>query len=142
MGKEYNKYFIFLSFFLIGGFFMLKRMISILCLCSLLLADAVPVSSYAAQSTSSSSASSVTITGEYADGRVLLSLISPSETSLTKEGTTSFDKKIRIEQSTSLGNAGELFDTSLSSDKSDFFKDKNFYVTEAVSDTYSTKELI
>ena len=142
MGKEYNKYFIFLSFFLIGGFFMLKRMISILCLCSLLLAGAVPVSSYAAQSTSSSSASSVTITGEYADGRVLLSLISPSETSLTKEGTTSFDKKIRIEQSTSLGNAGELFDTSLSSDKCDFFKDKNFYVTEAVSDTYSTKELI
>ena len=50
---------------------MLKRMISILCLCSLLLAGAVPVSSYAAQSTSSSSASPVTITGEYADGRVL-----------------------------------------------------------------------
>lgn len=105
---------------------MLKRMISILCLCSLLLAGAVPVSSYAAQSTSSSSASSVTITGEYADGRVLLSLISPSETSLTKEGTTSFDKKIRIEQSTSLGNAGELFDTSLSSDKSDFLKIKTY----------------
>ncbi len=121
---------------------MLKRLISVLCLGSLLLADAAPVSSYAAQSTDTPAVSSVTITGEYADGRVLLSLIAPSETSLTREGTTSFDKEIRIEQSDSLGNAGKLFDPSPSSDEAAFLKDKNFYVTEAVSDTYSTKELI
>ncbi len=121
---------------------MLKRLTSVLCICGLLLAGTAPGSLYAAQSTDSSSGSSAAITGEYADGRVLLSLVAPSETSLTKEGTTSFDKEIRIEQSDSLGNAGKLFGTSPSSDESKFLKDKTFYITEAVSDTYSTKELI
>lgn len=121
---------------------MLKRLTSVLCICGLLLAGTAPDSLYAAQSTDSASGSSAAITGEYADGRVLLSLVAPSETSLTKEGTTSFDKEIRIEQSDSLGNAGELFDPSPDSEEADFLKDKTFYVTEAVSDTYSTKELI
>lgn len=121
---------------------MLKRLTSVLCICGLLLAGTAPDSLHAAQSTDSASGSSAAITGEYADGRVLLSLVAPSETSLTKEGTTSFDKEIRIEQSDSLGNAGELFDSSPDSEEADFLKDKTFYVTEAVSDTYSTKELI
>lgn len=121
---------------------MWKRLTCMLCICCLLLPGAIPASSYAAQTTDSAAEPSVTITGEYADGRVLLSLVSPSETSLTREGTVSFDKKIRIEQSDSLGNAGELLGSSQNPDETDFLKDKTFYVTEAVSDTYSTKELI
>lgn len=121
---------------------MWKRLICMLCICGLLLSGAIPASSYAAQTADTAAESSVTITGEYADGRVLLSLVSPSETSLTREGTVSFDKKIRIEQADSLGNAGELFGISQDSDEAEFLKDKTFYVTEAVSDTYSTKELI
>lgn len=121
---------------------MLKRLTSVLCICGLLLAGTAPVSSYAAPSEDSSSDFSVAITGEYADGRVLLTLVAPSETSLTKEGTASFDKKIRIEQSDSLGNAGKLFGAPKNSEEAKFLKDKTFYITEAVSDTYSTKELI
>ncbi len=46
--------------------------------------------------------------GSYEEGSVIVTLASPDETPLTKEGTTSFDKHIRVEDSYDFGDASVL----------------------------------
>ena len=125
---------------------MTRRFTTFFCLLCFLSSTLFPWDILAAESSAktetSDSVSSIEISGEYAEGRVLLSLVTPSETSLTKEGKTSFDSAITIEQSYPIGNAGDLLASSEDSLETEFLEDKTFYVTEATSDTYSTKELI
>lgn len=125
---------------------MNRRFTTFFCLLCFLSSTLFPWDILAAESSAkteiSDSVSSIEISGEYAEGRVLLSLVTPSETSLTKEGKTSFDSAITIEQSYPIGNAGDLLASSEDSLETEFLEDKTFYVTEATSDTYSTKELI
>lgn len=121
---------------------MLKRLTVMMLIVSLLCTGTAAVPSRAAEKADTGSSAVVPIDGEYADGRVILSLISPSRTSLTKKGTTSFDADIRIKQSASLGAADRLFGTSKNSLENEFLQDKTVYITEAVSDRYSTEELI
>ncbi|HBZ63015.1 MAG TPA: hypothetical protein DEO89_00005, partial [Lachnospiraceae bacterium] len=113
---------------------MLKRLTVMILIASLLCTGTAAVPSRAAEKTDTGSSAVVPIDGEYADGRVILSLISPSRTSLTKKGTTSFDADIRIKQSASLGAADRLFGTSKNSLENEFLQDKTVYITEAVSD--------
>ena len=61
------------------------------------------------------------------------------ETPLTKEGTTSFDKHIRVEDSYDFGDASVLGATKKSRQ---FFSDKTFTVSQVTSDEYSTEELM
>lgn len=77
--------------------------------------------------------------GEYEAGTVLVTIASPEETSLTREGTASFDRKIRIQETYDLGEADIL---AKSRQQKNFLSDKTLYVSEVSSNTYSTEELI
>ena len=77
--------------------------------------------------------------GSYEEGSVIVTLASPDETPLTKEGTTSFDKHIRVEDSYDFGDASVLGATKKSRQ---FFSDKTFTVSQVTSDEYSTEELM
>lgn len=76
--------------------------------------------------------------GDYKEGTVLVTLASPEHTSLTKKGTVSFDKKIKIKEIYDLGRA-EIIAKNHSQQK--FLSDKNLYISEVSSSTYSTEEL-
>lgn len=65
----------------------------------------------------------------YVEGEAIVTLNASSETGLAKEGTTSFDSDIEVENSWDFGSAKKK-------------KGKNLYLSEVHSDTYSTKELI
>lgn len=78
-------------------------------------------------------------TDSYIEGTVLVTIASPQETSLSKEGTTAFDPEISIEEAYDFGNAGLLANTKA---QRQFLSDKTLYVSEVCSDTYSTRELI
>ncbi|MCM1245367.1 MAG: S8 family serine peptidase [Roseburia sp.] len=77
--------------------------------------------------------------GKYIDGTVLVTIAAPKETTLTREGKTSFDKNISVEEAYDLGSASDL-----SEDRSQkqFLEDKTLYLSEVSSKTYSTPELI
>lgn len=77
--------------------------------------------------------------GEYEEGTVLVTIASPEETSLTREGAASFDRKIRIQETYDLGDADIL---AKSRQQKNFLSDKTLYVSEVSSNTYSTKELM
>lgn len=77
--------------------------------------------------------------GEYEEGTVLVTIASPEETSLTREGTASFDRKIRIRETYDLGDADIL---AKSRQQKSFLSDKTLYVSEVSSNTYSTEELM
>ncbi len=76
---------------------------------------------------------------EYIDGTVLVTIAAPEETSLTREGKTSFDKNISIEETYELGTASSLAGNS---SEKEFLDDKTIYVSEISSETYSTPELM
>lgn len=65
----------------------------------------------------------------YVEGEAIVTLNASSETGLAKEGTTSFDSDIEVENSWDFGPVKKK-------------KGKNLYLSEVHSDTYSTKELI
>lgn len=65
----------------------------------------------------------------YVEGEAIVTLNASSETGLAKEGTTSFDSDIKVENSWNFGPVKKK-------------KGKNLYLSEVHSDTYSTKELI
>lgn len=77
--------------------------------------------------------------GEYIDGTVLVTMAAPKKTSLTREGKTSFDKNISVEETYDLGDASTLAEDS---SEKQFLADKTIYVSEVSSESYSTKELI
>ena len=77
--------------------------------------------------------------GEYEEGTVLVTIASPEETSLTREGAASFDRKIRIQETYDLGDADIL---AKSRQQKSFLSDKTLYVSEVSSNTYSTEELM
>lgn len=77
--------------------------------------------------------------GEYEEGTVLVTIASPEETSLTREGTASFDRKIRIRETYDLGDADVI---AKSRQQKNFLSDKTLYVSEISSNTYSTEELM
>lgn len=120
---------------------MKKRILSFLLAGLFLLSP--PVSQTEAKSTPSSGESSRLKTsisdGKYIDGTVLVTVAAPGETSLTREGETSFDKNISVEETYDLGDASTLAEDS---SKKRFLADKTVYVSEVSSETYSTKELI
>lgn len=65
----------------------------------------------------------------YVEGEAIVTLNASSQTGLAKEGTTSFDSDIKVENSWDFGPVKKK-------------KGKNLYLSEVHSDTYSTKELI
>lgn len=75
-------------------------------------------------------------TADYAEGEVLVTLSSPHQTELTKEGTTSFDDSITVEESWAFG------DGEIGSDKDTSPDDETLYISQVSSDQYSTEELI
>lgn len=77
--------------------------------------------------------------GEYEEGTVLVTIAAPEETSLTREGTASFDRDIRIREAYDLGDADVIAKNRL---QKNFLSDKTLYVSEVSSDTYSTEELM
>lgn len=77
--------------------------------------------------------------GEYEEGTVLVTIASPEETSLTREGAASFDQDIRIREAYDLGAADVI---AKSRQQKNFLSDKTLYVSEVSSNTYSTEELI
>ena len=62
--------------------------------------------------------------GEYEEGTVLVTIASPEETSLTREGAASFDRKIRIQETYDLGDADIL---AKSRQQKNFLSDKTLY---------------
>lgn len=79
------------------------------------------------------------LSGNYIDGTVLVTVASPGQTSLTREGAASFDKEISVEETYDFGNASALAKTK---EQEEFLSDMTLYISEVCSDTYSTKELI
>ena len=77
--------------------------------------------------------------GEYIEGTAIVTVVSPKKTSLTKEGTASFDSGITIEECYDFGSAGALAQTG---GQRGFLSDKTLYISEVSSNTYSTRELI
>ncbi len=77
--------------------------------------------------------------GTYAKGEVIVSLVSPTETSLTDEGTTSFNKDIKVEDAYDFGEAAFL---SQDPTTQEFLGDKDYYVSHVTSDKYNTEQLI
>lgn len=77
--------------------------------------------------------------GTYEDGQVIVTLATPRKTPLTKEGTTSFDEHITVDDSWNFGDAQVLGSNET---EKDFLADKSLYVTKVSSDTYSTAELL
>lgn len=77
--------------------------------------------------------------GEYIEGTAIVTVVSPKKTSLTKEGTASFDSGITIEECYNFGSAGALAQTE---EQRGFLSDKTWYISEVSSNAYSTKELI
>ena len=77
--------------------------------------------------------------GEYEEGTVLVTIASPEETSLTREGAASFDQDIRIREAYDLGDADVI---AKNRQQKNFLSDKTLYVSEVSSNTYSTKELM
>lgn len=75
-------------------------------------------------------------TPDYAEGEVLVTLSSPHQTELTKEGTTSLDDSIEVEQSWNFGTGKK--DSGQNSSSSD----NTVYISQVSSDRYSTDELI
>lgn len=65
----------------------------------------------------------------HVEGEAIVTLNASSQTGLAKEGTTSFDSDIEVENSWDFGPVKKK-------------KGKNLYLSEVHSDTYSTKELI
>lgn len=75
----------------------------------------------------------------YVEGEVLVTLASPEQTGLAKEGTASFDENITIENTWDFGEAKSIADTPAEEKK---FQDKTLYVSEIHSDSYTTEELV
>ena len=76
---------------------------------------------------------------DYEDGEVIVTVLAPKKTSLTKPGKTSFDNEISVDETYQIGEATDLAETK---QQRDFLRDKDFYVSTVSSDKYSTKELI
>lgn len=79
------------------------------------------------------------VEGEYEEGTVLVTIAAPEETSLTREGTASFDRDIRIREAYDLGDADVI---AKNRQQKNFLSDKTLYVSEVSSSTYSTEELM
>ena len=75
----------------------------------------------------------------YVEGEVLVTLASPNKTGLAKEGTTSFDEDIKVEKTWDFGEADCIAETS---SEEALLEDKNLYISEVHSDSYSTQELV
>ncbi|MCR5798076.1 MAG: S8 family serine peptidase [Eubacterium sp.] len=76
---------------------------------------------------------------DYEDGEVIVTVLAPKQTSLTKPGKTSFDNEISVDETYQIGEATDLAETK---QQRNFLRDKDFYVSTVSSDKYSTKELI
>lgn len=72
-------------------------------------------------------------------GSVIVTLLSPENSALSREGTSSFDSNIEISESWDFGDC-----TFLASDTAteEFLSDKVYYISYIKSDKYSTTELI
>lgn len=77
--------------------------------------------------------------GEYEEGTVLVTIVAPEKTSLTREGSASFDQNIHIQESYNLGSADIIAENR---QQQDFLSDKTLYVSEVSSSTYTTEELM
>ncbi|WP_026835543.1 S8 family serine peptidase [Eubacterium xylanophilum] len=79
------------------------------------------------------------IDGDYREGRVTVSLLSGSRTSLSKLGPLPYDKSIIVENTYKFGKGSILAD---SADQERFLGDKSYYVSTVTSKKYTTKQLI
>ncbi|MBO5488810.1 MAG: S8 family serine peptidase, partial [Eubacterium sp.] len=77
--------------------------------------------------------------GTYEDGTVLVTMLSPDDAPLAREGTASFDSQIQIENSYDFG---ELSTDNLTDGEKNFLSDKSVKVAQVSSTKYSTEELI
>lgn len=117
----------------------MKKQLFSLVLAGSLLLGSVPVYAKTTQTTPDSLSQTAATDYEYEEGTVLVTLASPKETSLTKEGETSFDKKIKVDESYDFGDASV---TARTEEQKEFLSDKTLYVSEVSSNSYSTSELI
>ncbi len=76
---------------------------------------------------------------DYEEGTALVTIASPKQTELTKEGAVSFDDKIKVEESIHFGDATPLAETAK---EQAFLEEKELYVSKVSSSKYSTKELM
>ncbi len=76
---------------------------------------------------------------EYEEGTVLVTLAAPKKTSLVKEGITSFDENIKVEDSIHVGDATPLAENPK---QETFLAEKELYVSEVSSSQYTTRELM
>lgn len=113
----------------------MRKWISWISATLLLFTCAVPVHTTSAE-TSLPASQEAQDTIDYAEGEVLVTLSSPHQTELTKEGTTSFDDSITVEESWAFG------DEKTRSDKHASSCDDTLYISQVSSDQYSTEELI
>ncbi len=75
----------------------------------------------------------------YVEGDVLVTLAAPKKTGLAKEGTSSFDDEITVENAWSFGDAKSTADTPAEKKE---LEDKTLYISQVHSDSYSTEELV
>lgn len=76
---------------------------------------------------------------DYIEGTVLITMAAPDGTPLAKEGRTSFDSHISVENAYNFGDASDFAETP---EQKDFLSDKTLYVSELSSSSYTTEELI
>ncbi|MCH5266083.1 MAG: S8 family serine peptidase [Lachnospiraceae bacterium] len=127
---------------------MYRKGISIFLSAALLLVlpagSAVPASASATIASShkfqnTDSAQSIHSAADQVEGQVLVTLAAPEKTALTKEGQTSFDSEIQVEDTWDFGNAQPLGDSPA---EKKFLSDKTMYISRVSSDSYSTEELM
>lgn len=117
----------------------MKRLLLSLILTGSLLLSSVPVFAEKVEEAPENHSTASDFSSEYEEGTVLVTLASPKKTSLTKEGQTSFDPRIKVEEAYDLGDAAS---TAKTEEQKEFLSDKTLYVSEVSSDSYSTSELI
>lgn len=119
---------------------MKKRLFSLILIGSLF-ASVLPthISTAESQVLSQKNVTTINSQSNYVDGTVLVTLATPEDTALTKEGRVSFDKNMKVEDSYNLGDASLVAD---SKEEKDFLADKTLYISEISSDSYSTEELM
>lgn len=81
----------------------------------------------------------INLIGNYEKGSVIVTLVSPKDTTLAKDGTEILDNQAEVEDSWDFGSAEFLANDA---NMEMFLSDKEYYVSYIKSDTYSTEELM
>ncbi len=110
------------------------------CLVSSLMAPASYVSAGTIKSDFTlNTQNSGSISGNYEDGQVLVTIAAPKDTPLTREGDVSFDSHLTVDESWNFGDADVLADTPV---EEEFMEDKTLYVVKVSSEDYSTEKML